>query len=474
MTDTALPSASPLPPPGPPAVLPAAGLLRVLGTAFGVAIAVGATIGGGILRTPGEVAAALPHPGWYLAAWAVGGIVILLGTNVYSELGAALPHAGGPYVYARRAFGDGLAFFVGYADWLNWALGPVLLSLIVGEYIGGLIPPLGGHPLAVAFAVVGGLAALQWIGVRSGGRTQEITTLLKGLALLGLVVAAFALPHADAPVPIGAPAPPVLPHGLALLVAFGVAMQGVIFTYDSYYAVVYCGEEIRDPGRDIPRTMFRGVWLIIGIYLLVNLAYLSVVPVGRMAGDPFVGATMATALFGPRGDTIIRLVMVVSILGTINAELMAVPRILLAMSRDGLFPRAAARVNAGGTPTVALGLSLLVIAGFLLTGSFGAVLPIAAILGVVMYVCAFAAFFVLRRREPGLARPYRARGYPWLPALALLSTLALAAALAVGDPRSALLLLAVLVASWPASRVVRRLMRRGRPDLLPPDSDRGT
>ena len=430
-------------------------LLRVLGGVFGLAIAVGATVGGGILRTPGEIAAALPSAALIMAVWVFGGAITLLGANSFSELGAMMPSAGGPYVYARRAFGDGIAFFVGYADWINWCLGPVVLVLIVGEYMGGLFPALAGHALVVDFVTLGVLVTLQWIGVRSGGRTQEITTALKAAALVALVIAAFTLPHAEL-----AATPTVVPHGASLLIALGVAMQGVIFTYDAYYAVVYCGEEVRDPGREIPRSMFRGVGLIILIYLVVNLAYLAVVPVGRMAGDPFVAATMATAIFGPRGDTIIRLIMIVSVLGAINAQLMAVPRILLAMSRDGLFPRQAGRVNRGGTPSVALGLSVVVVVGFLLSGSFTFVLAFDAILIVVMYAISFSSLFVLRRREPDAPRPFRAVGYPVLPALALLVAIGLTVAMSVSDWRSALVVLAILVLSWPASRLVRRLMRQ--------------
>ncbi len=442
-----------------PAAAPRGGLLRVLGTAFGLAIAVGATVGGGILRTPGEIAAALPSPLLYMAVWIVGAGASLLGANIYSELGAMIPAAGGQYVFARRAFGDGIGFFVGYADWLNWCLGPVVLTLIVGEYMTGLFPALAGHEMLVDFVTLGGLATLQWIGVRSGGRTQEITSLLKALALAGLVVAAFVLPHAAM-----APAAAAVPHGWSLLLAFGVAMQGIVFTYDSYYIVIYCGEEVRDPGREIPRSMFRGLWLVIGIYLLVNLAYLAVVPVSRMAGDPFVGATMAQALFGPRGDTIIRLIMIVSILGTINAELMAIPRILLAMSRDGLFPRWGERVNRGGTPHVALALSLLVIVAFLLTGSFNAALALDSILIVALYVASFGALFMLRRREPETPRPYRAWGYPLAPALTLLGAVGLLVALSAGDPKSAAIIGAVLLASWPLARAIRRLESgRSRP-----------
>ncbi|MGH7657307.1 MAG: APC family permease, partial [Gemmatimonadales bacterium] len=278
---------------------------------------------------------------------------------------------------------------------------------------------------------------------------------LKALALVALVIAAFTLPHAE----LAGTAAPV-PDGLSLIFALGLAMQGIVFTYDSYYMVVYCGEEIRDPGREIPRSMFRGVWLIILIYMLVNAAFLYVLPIGRMAGDPFVGGSMAEAIFGTRGDTIIRLIMIISVLGTINAELMAIPRILLAMSRDGLFPRQATRINAGGTPTVALGLSLLVVTGFLLTGSFEVVLAFDALLILVLYLFSFIALFALRRREPDTPRPYRAWGYPVVPGITVAIGLGLVIAMAAGDVKSAVVVFGILVLSWPASRAVRQLNRR--------------
>lgn len=433
---------------------PARGLHRVLGMAFGLAIAVGATVGGGIVRTPGEIAAALPNAALFMAAWVFGGVNALLGANVFSELGAMMPRAGGPFVYARRAFGDGIAFFVGYADWLTWCLGAVALTMIVGEYMGALFPPLAGHAMAVDFATLGSIVAIQWTGIRSSGRTQEITTVLKAAALLVLVTAAFVLPHPEVVAP-----PVVVPAGLALFLAFGVAMQGVIFTYESYYAVIYCGEEMRDPGREIPRSMFRSVLLIIAIYLLVNLACLAVLPMGRIAGDPFVGGTVARVLFGASGDTIIRVIMIVSVVGTINAVLIALSRVLLAMGRSGLFPRHAALVNAGGTPYVALAVSATVIAIFLASGSFSAVLGLSALFIVVKYTACFTALFALRRREPDAPRPYRAWGYPLLPALALAVVLALMIAMVVGDPRGAAIVLALLVVSWPLARLARLAAR---------------
>jgi APA family basic amino acid/polyamine antiporter len=269
--------------------------------------------------------------------------------------------------------------------------------------------------------------------------------------LVALVIAALILPHAASSEPA-----PAIAHGWPLLVAIGVAMQGVIYTYDSYYAVVYTGEEMMDPGKEIPRSIFRGLGLITAIYLLLNLTFVAVVPMGRMAHNPFVGGLLAEALFGAAGDRIVRAIMVVAIVSTLNAQLIAAPRILLAMARDGLFPPAATRVNEGGTPAVALALSVAAVIAFLVMGSPAAAFELDSIFIAVGYVVTFVAFFVLRRKEPDAPRPYRARGYPWVQAAALIIILGFLGTVAVGNVRDVLITLAVLAVSWPLSKLVRR------------------
>jgi APA family basic amino acid/polyamine antiporter len=428
-------------------------LLRVLGTTFGIAIAVGASIGGGILRTPGTVAAAIPDASLFLCAWVLGGVNALLGANVFAELGAMIPRSGGLYVFTRRAFGDTMAFFVGYTDWLTYSVSTTALLLLIGEYAGVLVPAFHGHTALVAIGAFVALVVIQWLGVRWGARAQEITSVLKTLALLALVAAVFLLSRERMP---DGPTPLAVPHGLALIGALGIAMQGIVFTYDSYYQVVYCGEEMRDPGREVPRAIFRGVLLIIAIYLLVNIAFVAVVPMNRMANDPFVGGTVARWVFGDRGDAIIRGLMIVSVLGTTNALFIATPRILHAMSRDGLFPRVGSYVNRGGTPAVALALTATVVLAFLFSGSFTAVLGLASILIVTRYAVTFAGLFALRRNEPATERPYRAKGYPWLPGLSLLFALAFLVTSAIADVRDTLLVAALLLVSWPAAILARR------------------
>ena len=432
-------------------------LRRVLGTAFGLAIAIGATIGGGILRTPGDIATQLPNVALFMGVWAFGAINAFLGAGAYAELGAMLPRAGGTYVFAHRAMGDAMGFFVGFTDWLNWCVVPAALILLIGEYLGVLFPALAGHATAVGFVVFGLLVAAQWHGVKWGGRVQEVTSLLKTIALIGLVVLAFVLPLPEVAAPAAAKA---VPSGAALLAALALAMQGVVFTYDSYYTIVYCGEEIIDPGRAIPRSIFRGLFLISVIYLLVNAAFVSAFPIERIAGDSFVGGSLAALLFGARGDVIIRSIMIVSVIGTVNAEIMAAPRILLAMSRDGLFPEAATRVNPGGTPSIAMLLSAGVISFFLFSGSFNALLGVDAIIIVILYIVVFASLFILRRREPDAPRPYRAWGYPVVPAIALIVAVAMLLTMAFAAKRDALITLGLILISWPVARIVKRAIAR--------------
>lgn len=428
-------------------------LLRVFGMAFALAIVIGTTIGSGILRTPGDIAALLPSVPWIFAVWVLGGINALLGATAYAELGAMIPCAGGPYVFARRALGDFAGFFVGYVNWIQENAAEAAIALVVGEYAGLLLPSLAGHVQATGVAVFLALTALNWVQVRMGGWMQNVTSLAKVIGLGALVVAAFALPHPSA----HAAAAPLMPHGVALMAALALAMQGAIYTYNGYHYPVYFGEELRDPGREIPCSISRGLYLVIGLYLLLNAAFLWVIPMSTLAHDPFAGGSVARILFGAHGDAVITLIVVISMIGTLNSGVLSAPRIVLAMGRDRLFPSLATRVNRGGTPGVALLASVLVTLAFLFTGSFNSVLQVAASLMVVQYALMFVSVFVLRRREPDTPRPYRSWAYPWSTVAGLLVSLAFLAGVAAADPLHSSIALAILIVSYPLYRGVAAL-----------------
>jgi APA family basic amino acid/polyamine antiporter len=282
---------------------------------------------------------------------------------------------------------------------------------------------------------------------------QGLTSGLKALVLLALV-AVFLLRAPGGELAVAAPVAPA--EGRALAVAVLIALQAVIYTYDGWYGVIYFGEEVRRPARDVPRSMIGGVLLIAGLYLLVNVALLQVLPPAAMAGQSLAAGAATARIFGPTGDIVIRAVAIISLVSGINAYQLMASRIPLAMGREGLLPPRFVHVNAGGTPTLGLALSTLAALIFIASGSFQRVMALMAFFFVANYVAAFVAVFVLRRREPQEPRPYRAWGYPWTTALALAVSIAFLVGAVAGDTRNSVRSLLVLAASYPVYRLVRR------------------
>jgi APA family basic amino acid/polyamine antiporter len=462
MTDGSM-STAPQPSPAQDSSPPArsrGSLLRVLGVGFGLAVIIGNTIGAGILRTPGEVAARLPNFWLFIGVWVLGGLYALVGAFSMSELAAMMPRSGGYYVFARRSLGHFMGFAVGWTDWLAQCGTTAAVSIVIGEYTDKLLrlhlpqhPGLFGREIQVAIAVTIGMALLQWRGIRWGSAVQNITSALKALGFVALVAAIFAF---AAPAPASA-SPPALPTGLPLLIALVMAAQAVIYTYDGWYGAIYFGEELRDPGRDAPRSTLLGVLSLMAIYLLVNLALVRALPMSALANDKLALGSAAATIFGQWTITIISVLMIVSMLSGINAYHLMASRISFAMSRDALLPPVVARVNRGGTPTTALflsaagsvGLTLLPLLRVGQKRPFEDVLAIVTFFFVTDYLFAYVAMFVLRWREPDAARPYRAWGYPWTTALALVGSLAFVAGALVSDTRNSLYALLVLGLSYP-------------------------
>jgi APA family basic amino acid/polyamine antiporter len=409
-------------------------------------------VGGGILRTPGAVAALLPAPVLFFGVWIGGAVYALLGATAYAEHAAMDPGAGGVYPWARRAFGDYPAFLVGYNSWLQQCAIMAGLALLVAEYAGAVVPRIAERSLGVASLLLLGFLAAHRQGIRAGSGIQQVATLLKGIALMLLVAACFLVPAAAPAAPAGTAATP-------LLVAIVLAMQGVIFTYDGYYYPIYCGEEFRNPGRDIPRAIFLSLAGVAALYLLLNLAFVRLLSLPAMAGDPLVAATAARRLLGASGDTALRWLMIFSLVGTMNSTFLGSTRIAYSLSRDRLFPVRAVAVNAGGTPTTALLLSTCVGFLFLLSGTFGAVIATLSVFTVLNYLVCFLALHRLRVTEPDRPRPYLAWGYPWTTALAVAISIVFLAGVVVSDPRHALVALGALALSAPAFWLLKRAVQ---------------
>lgn len=433
-------------------------LLRVLGVGFGLAVIIGNTIGAGILSTPGKVAEQLPNPWLFTSVWLVGGLYALLGAVSIAELGTMLPRSGGQYVFARHALGDYAGFVVGWSDWISTCGSTSFISLIIAQYAVVLFPYLTGRAVYIALAIVIAFGVIQWRGIRWGSGVQNITSLLKTLAYVALVAACFwwgGGSHVESSGSIESPT------GLKLFVAAILALQGVIYTYDGWTGVIYFSEEVKDPARDIPRSMIGGVLSVIAIYLLVNIAVLYVLPISEIAGSDLALGKAAEAIFGSNGDRIFRGLMILAMLSAVNACQLMATRVLFAMSRDGLFSTRGAQANKGGTPTVALFFSTVVAVLFIITGTVDQVLAVVAFFFVVNYAVSFAVVFLLRRREPDHPRPYRAWGYPWTTGLTLLGSIAFLAGAVASDTRNSIYALLLLAASYPAFRL-SRLLTQGR------------
>ena len=430
-------------------------LLRVLGVGFGIAVIIGNTIGAGIFRAPGSVALQLPHPWIFLGVWILGGLYALLGAVSLAELGAMLPKSGGQYVFARYALGEYAGFIVGWSDWISTCGSAAAVSLLIGKFAGALFPALSGDDRAAAIATVIAIvfAILQWGGIIWGSTTQNFTSLLKALAFLALIIAAFIFGGQGS---LTTSEQLSMPAGLGLITALVLSLQSVIYTYDGWNGVVYFSEEVENPGRDVPRAMFGGVLTIIVIYLLVNVALLYVLPISKIAGQDLAAGAAAQVIFGRHGNTIFLTLTILSMLSAINAYHLMATRVLFAISRDGLFAKKATEVNKGGTPTVALFTSAAVAVLFIVFGkTFDKVITVVAFFFVANYTLSFVSVFVLRRREPEKERPYRAWGYPWTTALALIGSVLFLVGAIASDTRNSVYALLLLAVSYPLFRLLK-------------------
>lgn len=442
---------------------PQGGLLHILGVSFGIAGAVGGTIGAGILRTPGLVAAQLGSAPLIVAAWVAGALYALLGALAVAELGTSLPRAGGWTVYARRALGDQAGFSVGWIDWVGHCAGLAWVAVTIGDYTIGLLPalPVGGK--VVALIVLLGFALIQRLGVEAGSLSQKILSLGKALAFLGLIVACFL--HAPVRELVGVAEPllesaeaggPAAVGGISLGIGVVFAMQAVITTYDGWHSPIYFAEEFAEPSRDLPRSLVGGVLSVAGLYLLVNLALLRLLPVQRIAGSVLPLADAAEVLFGAWSSQLIVVLALISSFGLVNAVVMGAPRILYGLSRDGLFLPQFAAVSASGTPVFGLALTTLG-AGLLVSfGDFTILLGIASFLYVLLYLSGITALFLLRWREPALERPFRDPGYPLSAAIVWLGSLAFLIAAIRNDTANSAWALGLILLSLPLHQLTRQ------------------
>lgn len=421
------------------------GLLRALGLWDTIALVVGTVIGSGVFLVPADVARAIHGAGAMLAVWVAGGILTLLGALSLAELGAAIPNAGGIYTYIARAFGPLAGFLCG---WMLFTVGTsgsiATLAAALPIYVGSLTPITPVLGKLIGLAAIGVFTLVNLVGVRYGARVQNALTALKVGGLVAMVAAIFLLPAPQRTAGGAVPGP-------AGVAAFGTALVAVLWAYEGWHDVSFAAGEMRWPQRDFPRGAIGGVAIIVAVYLASNLAYLHVLTPSEIASSDRVALSAIRRVAGETGARLLNAAILCSILGAMNALVLAGPRAYYQMAKDGLLFERFAHVDPRWrTPAEAIllqgiwsGLLVLFIGGFSQLFTY-------VIFGAwIFYGLAVAGVIALRRREPDLPRPFRVPGYPAVPALFAVTAALLVASTLVATPRESLIGLAFIALGIP-------------------------
>ena len=450
-------------------------LERRLGPFDAAAIIVANVIGGGILFTPPAVAAMVPHPFWFLSTWIAGGALAFAGAMAYAELAALRPRAGGEYVYLREAYGPLAGFMTGWTSFVAgftgaMAASAIFLIFVLDRFIPGsagstpfLVIPLPYVPLTFSRHTLLAIIAI-WLfafvhirGVGPGRVVMNVLATLKVTALLAFIALGFAIGEGSSANLQQAAAPMSATNWLFALVP-------VMFTYSGWNAAAYMAEEIRNPGRNVPRALLMGTVAVIIIYVLLNTLYLYAMPVGELAAvKGSVFDLIGERILGARAGDILGLVAMISVAAGLNAWTFAGPRVYYAMARDGVFFPSAARVHPRfKTPHVAIVAQAAWASVLILTGSLDTLANYVGFAITLFAGIAVAAVFVLRAREPHAPRPYKTLGYPVAPAIFVLASFAIVVNAVYRSPGPSALGLIVIGAGIPLYAWLTR-RRRDQP-----------
>lgn len=424
-----------------PSLIPALGLFST--TMF----VVGAVIGSGIFVKPGLMASQLGSPGWLLAVWVIAGVITLIGALVNAEIAAMIPEAGGQYVFFDRMYGSFPAYLYGWSVFAVLKTGALaslayIFSRGVSQFvelpslpsalaewsfhlpiIGDILPlaDFGSKVLSAFLIII--LTAVNYVGVRLGSVVQNVFAIAKSSALILVIfVGIYTWARGTAApgvVPAAASADPVgmvgQLQGMMLIVALAAAIQGAFWAYDGWNDVTYLAGEIKDPQRNLPRGLIRGMLIVMGIYCMANVAYLLVLPIEEMAGNKLVAAEVVERCFTGGGKWI-AVAVIISTFGAANGNVLAPARVFMAMARHRVFPAVVGRIHPRfHTPAAALVLQAVWAIVLVFSGTFDSLTNTLVFVNWIFYGAGAVGVFVLRRKEPNTPRPYRVPGYPVLP-----------------------------------------------------------
>ena len=435
-------------------------LVRGLGRLEATTIIIGGVIGSGIFLAPSLVARNVGSPSWSLAVWIIAGILGTAGGLCYAELGAALPETGGTYQYLKRVYGSPLLAFL--AGWMFFFVdGPGSLAAVASafaSYAGFFLHTGPTETQLVAAAALLALVIVNVIGVRAGGWVQNVLTTLKVLVLVVIMLLPLTAAHGS------------WSHFLAVgtipeqgrLAAVGAAIIPASFAYSGWTFTSYVAGEIRNPGKVLPRGIVVGMGAVMVIYLAVNLAYQYVLPFDQLAASNLVAADAMKTVLGDRAAGFVAAAVMVSTLGALNAAVMVFPRMGYALAKDGLFFPGLERVHPRfRTPAAAIVVQGLIACAFVASGSYEKILGYFGFTDFVAYGLVVLGVIILRRKEPGLERPYRVPLYPVTPILFLGLCLAYLATTLMGRTTESLIGIALTLTGLPFYYYWSRRNQRG-------------
>ncbi len=412
-----------------------------------VSVIVGIMIGSGIFFIPTFVLGRAGAPGLALLVWAAAGLISILSGLCYAELGAAMPQAGGAYVYLREAFGPIVAFASTWTSFLVGGPGSIAaLAVAFATYTGFFLPMSGTALKVLAIGTVIFLTAINILGVKQGAKLQNLLTVAKIFPILAISI--FGLLQGQA-----RDFTPLLPPGDAMstISSFGLALIAALWAFTGWANVNSLAEELKNPARNLPLAMILGVGGVTLLYTLFNFALLNVLPATTLMATETPAAAVATSLFGKVGGVIITGGALISILGSCNGCVLAFPRNYFAMARDGLFFRQLGEIHPRfGTPVAASLASALLSIILILSGTFEQLTTLVVFSGMIFTTLTVAAVFILRRKFPHMHRPYRVWGYPVVPIIVLVLNLGLMLNTLLDDPMSSLVGLVVPLLGAPA------------------------
>jgi APA family basic amino acid/polyamine antiporter len=422
------------------------------------AIVIGSMIGSGIFIVSSDIARTVSSPGWLLIVWLITGIVTIIGALSYGELAAMMPHAGGQYVYLRESYGSMIGFLYGWTLFLVIQTGTIAaVAVAFARYTGVLIPwfsesnkilTLGSFSVSTTQLLgIASIAMLTYVntrGITTGKTVQNIFTITKTLALLGLIALGFF---------IGKNAEAVAANfssfwnaawtqftngniqihplaGIALVGAIGAAMVGSLFSSDAWNNITFTAGEVVNPKRTIPLSLFFGTAIVTILYISANISYLNVLPLHgspygatvaergiQFATDDRVGTAAAQAIFGDAGAIVMAVLIMISTFGCNNGLILAGARVYYAMSKDGLFFEKAGALNKHSVPAFALITQGIWASALCLSGTYSDLLDYVIFAVLIFYIFTITGLFILRKKRPDAERPYKAFGYPAIPAL---------------------------------------------------------